>query len=163
MPIKCSIEFSPHTRGCSAMAWLLGMQHGVFPAYAGMFRQNLSSPLVMVGFPRIRGDVPLATKACLCMLTFSPHTRGCSCATWHATPEAYVFPAYAGMFLKAFYSAPTLTCFPRIRGDVPEWLRAYGNVRSFSPHTRGCSGLGHPGFPPANVFPAYAGMFHYWQ
>ena len=36
------LAFSPHTRGCSAIALLIIPQDQVFPAYAGMFR-NASS------------------------------------------------------------------------------------------------------------------------
>ena len=70
-----------------------------------------------------------------------------------------VFPAYAGMFLQDHLIGLQLQSFPRIRGDVPEvWIM--NNPRSkFSPHTRGCSGLGILLPTVAMVFPAYAGMF----
>ena len=52
-------RFSPHTRGCSRAAWLLVPRPQVFPAYAGMFRQDEPYADTSVRFPRIRGDVPV--------------------------------------------------------------------------------------------------------
>ena len=69
--------------------------------------------------------------------------------------------------------------FPRIRGDVPQYVPTSLASSSFSPHTRGCSssGVPDPGGPQIfphtrgcssrsnvqllaqKVFPAYAGMF----
>ena len=51
-------KFSPHTRGCSHLFDLFGGVHFVFPAYAGMFLINVRIFFLLVGFPRIRGDVP---------------------------------------------------------------------------------------------------------
>ena len=52
------LEFSPHTRGCSGYPNRLDAAGTVFPAYAGMFRREEDSSALMLGFPRIRGDVP---------------------------------------------------------------------------------------------------------
>ena len=70
--------FSPHTRGCSAEAAALETAAEVFPAYAGMFHILRNAMDRYQGFPRIRGDVPLAGKTVRLKKTFSPHTRGCS-------------------------------------------------------------------------------------
>ena len=51
--------FSPHTRGCSVLQPNWGQHRPVFPAYAGMFPEVFSSPMMGVSFPRIRGDVPM--------------------------------------------------------------------------------------------------------
>ena len=52
------VEFSPHTRGCSAAISLGDSGMIVFPAYAGMFRVGSSTIRSIGRFPRIRGDVP---------------------------------------------------------------------------------------------------------
>ena len=73
----------------------------------------------LVGFPRIRGDVPPHTPHIPKRHMFSPHTRGCS---WNTVPPEYageVFPAYAGMFLPHSLGCDDASRFPRIRGDVP--------------------------------------------
>ena len=72
------IKFSPHTRGCSAIAPEVTETLGVFPAYAGMFRFDFTRACELTGFPRIRGDVPSGATG--------GHTY------------VSVFPAYAGMF-----------------------------------------------------------------
>ena len=111
----------------------------VFPAYAGMFPLATVSPMRNASFPRIRGDVPQVYVLQAKKPGFSPHTRGCSLKLAQAIEKHGVFPAYAGMFLKLNPQHDKVSCFPRIRGDVP---RANRKRRQ-----------------RANVFPAYAGMF----
>ena len=93
---------------------------------------------------------------------FSPRTRGCSLTVGSAVVENLVFPAHAGMFPpeEVYYTATT--SFPRARGDVPATLVSPSPSTSFSPRTRGCSGLYHVLDPPTKVFPAHAGMFLAW-
>ena len=71
-------RFSPHTRGCSAMASAAQAVDDVFPAYAGMFRTPAKPKTPSTSFPRIRGDVPAKQARDSRILRFSPHTRGCS-------------------------------------------------------------------------------------
>ena len=93
------LEFSPHTRGCSAQPFDVVRRVSVFPAYAGMFLIPHDGYTQAEGFPRIRGDVPLQVCYTILSIAFSPHTRGCSSAASPALICAAVFPAYAGMFL----------------------------------------------------------------
>ena len=152
-------KFSPHTRGCSVHRHGEGPSFGVFPAYAGMFRSDSSFTRSMLGFPRIRGDVPHTAPIRWVLPEFSPHTRGCSgiIDDFKVTPK--VFPAYAGMFLRAGLWISLPASFPRIRGDVPIGVYISPQRARFSPHTRGCSA--QIAVLPAQcwVFPAYAGMF----
>ena len=53
------MKFSPHARGCSAVKEDPYASSGVFPACAGMFRKALVRYENSIGFPRMRGDVPL--------------------------------------------------------------------------------------------------------
>ena len=131
--------FSPHTRGCSPKAIIPGPVNSVFPAYAGMFLIHVLHLKDRDSFPRIRGDVPRPG--------FVLGSLG------------WVFPAYAGMFPAGGKWWKTSTCFPRIRGDVPGSHKRHGCTRSFSPHTRGCSGRSRKESGRRTVFPAYAGMF----
>ena len=64
-----------------------------------MFLVQAVSVRAVVGFPRIRGDVP-----------------GSPSPPW---AMKLVFPAYAGMFLEFKIIAHYQSGFPRIRGDVP--------------------------------------------
>ena len=54
-----------------------------------------------------------------------------------------------------------MTCFPRIRGDVPGTSTPTVFNHGFSPHTRGCSPQRMASYHLRLVFPAYAGMFLY--
>ena len=134
-----TLEFSPHTRGCSAVSIRASICSIVFPAYAGMFRFITSASAIKFSFPRIRGDVPTPHHQWFRQPQFSPHTRGCSEALNPPTLTKKVFPAYAGMFRALFRIFCSPISFPRIRGDVPPHLREAAAEEL--------------------VFPAYAGMF----
>ena len=114
------ITFSPHTRGCSALSSPQLAVLLVFPAYAGMFLFANPSIMVAIGFPRIRGDVPVSLMLIAYATGFSPHTRGCSGVFFFGCLRPNVFPAYAGMFRKTFQPRRSIPRFPRIRGDIPE-------------------------------------------
>ena len=157
--LRCG-RFSPHTRGCSLVVIPPLLNHVVFPAYAGMFRQRWPYHVSSASFPRIRGDVPNFIPACKPTQQFSPHTRGCSGDCLGSGFLSRVFPAYAGMFLAWWCLVFKSKCFPRIRGDVPLCVFQFRILKSFSPHTRGCSVLRMAIEAVIPVFPAYAGMFH---
>ena len=131
--------FSPHTRGCSCKPECTCSVSHVFPAYAGMFLLPRHCITDIKSFPRIRGDVPLSQKLPKPILTFSPHTRGCSSQADWTGLSVRVFPAYAGMFLSLTGEKFVEMGFPRIRGDVPTSSTTPGPGLRFSPHTRGCS------------------------
>ena len=95
-------QFSPHARGCSAVAGVTKAAAQVFPACAGMFLFTPHLCCPPHGFPRMRGDVP-CTKSCNgSMIRFSPHARGCSALDVLFHVVMHVFPACAGMFLVYF-------------------------------------------------------------
>ena len=130
--------FSPRARGCS---WLAGGCEPlcVFPACAGMFLSFSSSASQAIGFPRVRGDVPIGLTV--------------------KTPLAVVFPACAGMFPGWTRRFPLSRSFPRVRGDVPIKNQVRLIIVVFSPRARGCSGVAATSRGVVVVFPACAGMF----
>ena len=79
--VHAAEKFSPHTRGCSLRAPVHERSLAVFPAYAGMFLCSPRFWLCRLGFPRIRGDVPILQQNIALIIVFSPHTRGCSLYT----------------------------------------------------------------------------------
>ena len=52
------IRFSPRARGCSHIKIIKIIENSVFPACAGMFLILQIFHVELVGFPRVRGDVP---------------------------------------------------------------------------------------------------------
>ena len=126
-----------------------------------MFRLMVSPIALMLGFPRIRGDVPLTLRRLQLFRRFSPHTRGCSAHHRKHQALPHVFPAYAGMFRIARSSLSISGRFPRIRGDVPRPAPWPATLSKFSPHTRGCSARETACQARVSVFPAYAGMFRF--
>ena len=90
---------------------------------------------------------------------FSPHARGCSVVAPPNCKTVLVFPACAGMFRPQSCYAPTVSGFPRMRGDVPHNSQPVSVTCEFSPHARGCSAHHLPHHARTHVFPACAGMF----
>ena len=134
-------------------------RYQVFPAYAGMFRQQHYGRKYSKRFPRVCGDVPgdglgvshtvaFSPRMRGCppvppfwgFFRFSPHTRGCSsrCRTWAVW--VIVFPAYAGMFPHARFHQGVDKRFPRVCGDVPGMSFRLVLHDKFSPRMRECSG-----------------------
>ena len=70
-----------------------------------------------------------------------------------------VFPACAGMFRTGFAARGGFSGFPRVRGDVPLFLRKVPRDYAFSPRARGCSATPTITVVTPDVFPACAGMF----
>ena len=106
-----------------------------------MFLPILTWFAPLVGFPRVRGDVPPAEAGLFRMTKFSPRARGCS------------------LMVNVCSVCPC--SFPRVRGDVPTIIDIMQVLLAFSPRARGCSHqfCRAPANPP--VFPACAGMFRY--
>ena len=69
-----------------------------FPAYAGMFPGSGDTPMSVRGFPRVCGDVSLATFLTSQIFRLSPRMRGCFCGRVKVGLTFTAFPAYAGMF-----------------------------------------------------------------
>ena len=157
-PDYCS-QFSPRARGCSPQ-WI-GPAYGtnVFPACAGMFLTPREVLIHAVSFPRVRGDVPPYPNPEYPSQKFSPRARGCSSGSGCGVGTSPVFPACAGMFRLAGHVSSGVSCFPRVRGDVPHGKNHQANPQAFSPRARGCSPLLVNVTLPSKVFPAHAGMF----
>ena len=153
------MPFSPRTRGCSFSITKTDFEALVFPAHAGMFPKKSPRVIQKICFPRARGDVPYRAAGTGWVERFSPRTRGCSEADKAACGVVDVFPAHAGMFLKAEASAIEFLRFPRARGDVPSIHHRSNRFIWFSPRTRGCSHDVVWSVPHSSVFPAHAGMF----
>ena len=96
-----SMPFSPRARGCSSLGGICGHPHRVFPACAGMFLAISGSISIASRFPRVRGDVPAKVWLDESDGVFSPRARGCSHAASPRPRLCKVFPACAGMFLRA--------------------------------------------------------------
>ena len=90
---------------------------------------------------------------------FSPRARGCSQHIVDDVDRALVFPACAGMFLRATALGSYRARFPRVRGDVPGTAIVGAFKQGFSPRARGCSASSICKNFRWSVFPACAGMF----
>ena len=113
------VPFSPRARGCSSLPVAGLKPPTVFPACAGMFLYKLPMLPLPSGFPRVRGDVPGLRNLTNHRNEFSPRERGCSCGSALPPAQMVVFPACAGMFLRALVAVLGPDGFPRVRGDVP--------------------------------------------
>ena len=132
-------KFPPHTRGCTAPREVTLDSLFVSPAHAGMYRLESPFRFTSCCFPRTRGDVPHDDGRRQVMLSFPPHTRGCTLrGSTHPRGDP-VSPAHAGMYPYHAFSYYTNRGFPRTRGDVPSEYSAPGLKTGFPPHTRGCT------------------------
>ena len=124
-----------------------------------MFRGLHHNQSELLGFPRVRGDVPHPSSCLQVLRGFSPRARGCSGGGKPENLSQNVFPACAGMFLRAVGLVMLLISFPRVRGDVPPADVDVRRAPRFSPRARGCSLYRYPQRDLTPVFPACAGMF----
>ena len=111
------------------------------------------------GLPRIRGGVSHCGRRQVNLMQSSPHTRGCFQDPCLTGTRCSVFPAYAGVFPRSCQVIIHPPRLPRIRGGVSIMHPSYNSSRASSPHTRGCFFSAHSIHTPAEVFPAYAGVF----
>ena len=110
------------------------------------------------GFPRARGDGPIAELTESIHTQVSPRTRGWTLKQHRHPIRAVGFPAHAGMDPTSATSAETSRWFPRARGDGPEIDQAAGTLLQVSPRTRGWTPFATPAGPTLEGFPAHAGM-----
>ena len=149
---------SPHTRGWTSAVAVPPVDHGGFPAHAGMDHVDQTSPVMRSRFPRTRGDGPRPCLFHQSIMAVSPHTRGWTLLRAARAREARGFPAHAGMDPRRATRRRTARWFPRTRGDGPAQVDVRADRILVSPHTRGWTPL-----PPSVVrelhgFPAHAGM-----
>ena len=149
---------SPHTRGWTRAVVARLRPVAGFPAHAGMDLILGDGPRVGLGFPRTRGDGPLALDPEIGRLRVSPHTRGWTRASERLVDGNKGFPAHAGMDPSPPSCRRARPGFPRTRGDGPAPRPCRSSRVPVSPHTRGWTR--HAGRDPGRIFgfPAHAGM-----
>ena len=149
---------SPPTRGWTVSPrWVRRTIRG-FPAHAGMDPGAGPSITRRPGFPRPRGDGPVAPHPQVDLRAVSPPTRGWT----HLRPPLHGdqggFPAHAGMDLGRRLPRGHERRFPRPRGDGPVSTTVPRLRSTVSPPTRGWTRLRHSVLLHDDGFPAHAGM-----
>ena len=129
-----------------------------FPAHAGMDPTQKTTATNVHGFPRTRGDGPVASPQVMVRSSVSPHTRGWTRRDGGRGPERRGFPAHAGMDPGIGGSPTGGTGFPRTRGDGPSRHSAGAPACEVSPHTRGWTLPVDRWRVVEYGFPAHAGM-----
>ena len=133
----CSLP--PHTRGCT-LAKAARLACGTAsPAHAGMYRVLTVSPMVLLRFPRTRGDVPGHRDQAVGEEELPPHTRGCTRSSMQLIGARRASPAHAGMYPAIAPACRWRLSFPRTRGDVPRLGLRRAVQYPLPPHTRGCT------------------------
>ena len=126
------LYFSPHVRGWSFLFLHLSQFQLLFPACAGVILIHFQAFVVTWPFPRMCGGDPMNGDLYNSRLGFSPHVRGWSLQTQKFYWQRWLFPACAGVILKAEWIERIPKSFPRMCGGDPSF-------ESFSPHVRGWS------------------------
>ena len=89
----------------------------------------------------------------------SPRSRGCFYMLINQCVCERVFPAFAGVFLRASNARSDEKGLPRIRGGVSGRSSESLERRRSSPHSRGCFHVPAGKCTIHAVFPAFAGVF----
>ena len=165
------LTFPPHTRGCTHGGGPRDGLREVSPAHAGMYLRKERLWPATLGFPRTRGDVPMAGGPRDGLREVSPAHAGMYRQGQHGPVEQFpaVSPAHAGMYRqeKPRVELEIHKCFPRTRGDVPVLSGILFCATRFPPHTRGCTPisntvlwLGNQRFPPHTRGCTPISMYH---
>ena len=129
----------PHARGCTRLSAPRPRGRGASPARAGMYPRPCTRGIRRRGFPRTRGDVPIAANAANTATALPPHARGCTEWSRVTGITQKASPARAGMYRRWRSGRGGRGRFPRTRGDVPMFDFAAGDGGELPPHARGCT------------------------
>ena len=150
--------FPPQARGWTPYDLGVFRQLMVSPAGAGMDLLCCRTAPRHSGFPRRRGDGPMASATGCGMWRFPPQARGWTAARHRRRLCPPVSPAGAGMDPQQGAAAPGAGRFPRRRGDGPRAGAPVSRPSPFPPQARGwTSGYWRPPIS-GGVSPAGAGM-----
>ena len=149
---------SPPTRGWTRNTLIGHRCPSGFPAHAGMDPHDVLRSYMFSGFPRPRGDGPSKRRHFPLRPLVSPPTRGWTRLPFQRHHGAPGFPAHAGMDPPGSTATPTLTRFPRPRGDGPRSPGTGDRTPAVSPPTRGWTPVRQTISVLMIGFPAHAGM-----
>ena len=110
---------TPHARGSTRIhRSFLRLLFG-YPACAGIDPSHQRFPAVVCRLPRMRGDRPCAAGRTWVYKSATPHARGSTFAPLIAAPQAYGYPACAGIDPDSAWPPWPSRGLPRMRGDRP--------------------------------------------
>ena len=150
--------FSPYSRGWSRHDGISGVQHSIFPVFAGMVPVYLDVWFMADDFPRIRGDGPTHASHNAPTVSFSPYSRGWSPRCCCIRQRHRIFPVFAGMVPPQGSLSGSNADFPRIRGDGPYYRLCRQKCTIFSPYSRGWSLIICLYVQVHDILPVFAGM-----
>jgi len=148
----------PRTRGCTPGRQLRAGERQGSPAHAGMHPYTSRRTAFPLGFPRARGDAPLAQVSNGSLSSVPPRTRGCTPTPGSTSSTRTGSPAHAGMHPYSVRLYDHGARFPRARGDAPYLAVRAGVDFRVPPRTRGCTRLAPPHCHANGGSPAHAGM-----
>ncbi len=106
----------------------------------------------------MRGDRPIYEPIGMIRDLFTPHARGSTpLPTPHPRAQS-VYPACAGIDLRARLCREAVTSLPRMRGDRPSPYQDGVTVMEFTPHARGSTLSQSVPSSRNTVYPACAGI-----
>ena len=146
-------------RGCFHLKKSLISPHAIFPAYAGVFLIDGSASQGVPDFPCVCGGVSCKGAHQCWLKPFSLRMRGCFFSSRLYLRTRSIFPAYAGVFLRAREINLKMSHFPCVCGGVSKVTILISDSGEFSLRMRGCFLWTHVFMPPIQIFPAYAGVF----
>ncbi len=150
--------FTPHARGSTSprLWFLLGCR--VYPACAGIDREQLPDSQAGTGLPRMRGDRPSDCGIWVILARFTPHARGSTPVSLSGSWLNLVYPACAGIDRYQVFLLIRGQGLPRMRGDRPIQPDSVLPCMSFTPHARGSTSCLFVYVVFTYVYPACAGI-----
>jgi len=134
------------------------MQIHVYPACAGIHRNELERIKEEKSLPRMRGDPPFYNTQTGWQVTSTPHARGSTLDLDNLTIAGYVYPACAGIHLMPKGVVNIRPSLPRMRGDPPLSPTGRAELPRSTPHARGSTPVGCHHGVEHRVYPACAGI-----
>ena len=150
--------FTPHARGSTTPPLSRPRSPSVYPACAGIDRWKLRPKPFWLSLPRMRGDRPGIIDIKPSKKGFTPHARGSTVDVGLGQAQETVYPACAGIDLRASPLRLGGHSLPRMRGDRP-WSDFFILFCSlFTPHARGSTQPNIHIPTHTTVYPACAGI-----
>ena len=154
---RSSTGSSPRARGAHLAVVVDGNGAGIIPACAGSTVGCLSSTARKRDHPRVRGEHNATASRVLAGSGSSPRARGAHPGGHSGSDRAGIIPACAGSTAARCSGACARRDHPRVRGEHPDEIAAWGSRLGSSPRARGALAAGENRSGGPGIIPACAG------
>ena len=155
--LRC-VGLPPRSRGSTVGRDVGDRRQHASPALAGIDPHEMSGTRPRIGFPRARGDRPVAQLYLEGKDALPPRSRGSTRGAVDVAGELAASPALAGIDPPRRDPDEPLRGFPRARGDRPQGAGAAMARVQLPPRSRGSTRAQGSGVHAVDASPALAGI-----